>query len=113
MPLPTTSGTEQSDQSSAFRMAVPEVASLNVTASSGAATANAAAVIVTSESLTTAAGAQYTLTLTGVGTGLVDQDSNAPAAKKIKVSPEVTNTVNLLFGYFRRTVCLLMDMLSS
>ncbi len=43
------------------------------------------------------ASGEYTLTLSGLANGLVDQDGNAPAAKKIKVSPEVTNTVNLLF----------------
>ncbi len=43
------------------------------------------------------AAGEYTLSLSGVGTGLVDQDGNSPTAKKIKVSPEVTNTVNLLF----------------
>lgn len=43
------------------------------------------------------AAGEYTLTLTGVGAGLVDQDGNLPAPKKIKVSPEVTNTVNLLY----------------
>lgn len=43
------------------------------------------------------AAGEYTLALTGLANGLVDQDGNAPAAQKIKVSPEVTNTVNLLF----------------
>lgn len=43
------------------------------------------------------AAGEYTLSVTGVGTGLVDQDGNPPASKKIKVSPEVTNTVNLLY----------------
>jgi type II secretory pathway pseudopilin PulG len=43
------------------------------------------------------ASGEYTMTLTGVGTGLVDQDGNAPTAKKVKVSPEVTNTVSLLY----------------
>jgi len=43
------------------------------------------------------ASGEYTLTVSGLGTGLVDQDGNAPAAKKIKVSPEVTNTVYLLY----------------
>jgi Tfp pilus assembly protein PilV len=43
------------------------------------------------------ASGEYTLTLTGFGTGLVDQDGITPGTKKIKVSPEVTNTVNLLF----------------
>ncbi len=43
------------------------------------------------------ASGEYTLTLSGIANGLVDQDGSAPAAKKIKVSPEVTNTVNLLF----------------
>jgi Tfp pilus assembly protein PilV len=40
---------------------------------------------------------EYTMSITGVGAGLVDQDGLAPAAKQIKVSPEVTNTVNLLY----------------
>jgi Tfp pilus assembly protein PilV len=40
---------------------------------------------------------EYTLSITGVGSGLVDQDGNLPASKPIKVSPEVTNTVNLLY----------------
>ncbi len=39
----------------------------------------------------------YTLTVSGVGSGLVDQDGNAPAPKSIKVSPEVTTTVPLLY----------------
>ncbi len=43
------------------------------------------------------ASGEYTMAITGVGTGLVDQDGLAPAAKQIKVSPEVTNTVNLLY----------------
>lgn len=43
------------------------------------------------------AAGEYTLSVTGVGTGLVDQDGNPPESKKIKVSPEVTNTVNLLY----------------
>jgi Tfp pilus assembly protein PilV len=43
------------------------------------------------------ASGEYTMNITGVGTGLVDQDGAEPAAKKIKVSPEVTNTVNLLY----------------
>jgi Tfp pilus assembly protein PilV len=43
------------------------------------------------------AAGEYTLSLTGLATGLVDQDGNAPAPKKIKVTSEVTNTVNLLF----------------
>lgn len=43
------------------------------------------------------ASGEYTLTVTGVGAGLVDQDGNTPAPKPIKVSPEVTNTVNLLY----------------
>ena len=43
------------------------------------------------------ASGEYTLTLSGLANGLVDQDGNSPVAKKIKVSPEVTNTVNLLF----------------
>jgi Tfp pilus assembly protein PilV len=43
---------------------------------------------------------EYTLTISNVGAGLVDPDGNAPnspAARKIKVTPEVTNTVNLLY----------------
>jgi type II secretory pathway pseudopilin PulG len=40
---------------------------------------------------------EYTLSLSGVGTGLVDQDGLAPAPKKIKVNPEVTTTIPLLF----------------
>jgi Tfp pilus assembly protein PilV len=40
---------------------------------------------------------EYTLTLSGLATGLVDQDGNSPAPKIVKVSPEVTNTVNLLY----------------
>jgi Tfp pilus assembly protein PilV len=43
------------------------------------------------------ASGEYTMTISGVGAGLVDQDGLAPAAKKVKVSPEVTNTVNLLY----------------
>ena len=43
------------------------------------------------------ASGEYTLKLTGLATGLVDPDGNAPVSKKIKVSPEVTNTVNLLY----------------
>jgi Tfp pilus assembly protein PilV len=39
----------------------------------------------------------YTLTVSGVGSGLVDQDGNAPAPKPIKVNPEVTTTVPLLY----------------
>lgn len=39
----------------------------------------------------------YTLNVSGVGSGLVDQDGNAPAPKTIKVSPEVTTTVPLLY----------------
>lgn len=64
MALPNTSGTDTQHQSMAKRIAIIEVGSLNVAAVAGAATANAGAVIVTSEALTTAAGAQYTLTLT-------------------------------------------------
>lgn len=64
MALATTSGTDTSRQTQASRIGVPEIASVNVTAVAGAATGNAAAVVVTSESLTTAAGATYTLTLT-------------------------------------------------
>lgn len=64
MPLPTTSGTDTLHQAMAKRMGAPEVASVNASASAGAATANAAAAIITSEALTTAAGSQYTLTLT-------------------------------------------------
>lgn len=43
------------------------------------------------------AAGEYTLSITGVGTGLVDQDGNTPSTKGIKVSPEVTTTVPLLF----------------
>jgi type II secretory pathway pseudopilin PulG len=43
------------------------------------------------------ASGEYTLNLTGLATGLVDQDGVAPGPKMIKVSPEVTNTVNLLY----------------
>lgn len=43
------------------------------------------------------AAGEYTLSLTGLASSLVDQDGNAPAARKIKVTPEVTNTVNLLY----------------
>lgn len=43
------------------------------------------------------ASGEYTLTLSGLASSLVDPDGNAPAARKIKVSPEVTNTVNLLY----------------
>ncbi|HEX3240133.1 MAG TPA: hypothetical protein VHR18_08375 [Solirubrobacterales bacterium] len=43
------------------------------------------------------AAGEYTLTVSGVGTGLVDQDGLAPAPKKIKVNPEVTNTIPLLY----------------
>lgn len=39
----------------------------------------------------------YTLNVSGVGSGLVDQDGNAPGPKTIKVSPEVTTTVPLLY----------------
>jgi Tfp pilus assembly protein PilV len=39
----------------------------------------------------------YTLSVSGVGSGLVDQDGNAPAPKSIKVSPEVTTTVPLMY----------------
>lgn len=39
----------------------------------------------------------YTLNVSGVGTGLVDQDGNTPAPKTIKVTPEVTTTVPLMY----------------
>jgi hypothetical protein len=64
MTVPNTSGSNQAHQSQALRMAVEEIGSINVTAVAGAATANAGAVVVTTESLSTAAGGQYTLTLT-------------------------------------------------
>jgi Tfp pilus assembly protein PilV len=44
------------------------------------------------------AAGEYTLSITGVGVGLVDQDGNLPGTKKIKVSPEVTNTVPLFYN---------------
>lgn len=43
------------------------------------------------------AAGEYTLTVSGVGAGLVDQDGLTPAPKKIKVNPEVTNTIPLLY----------------
>ena len=43
------------------------------------------------------AAGEYTLTTSGYATGVVDADGNTPAAKKIKVSPRTTNTVNLLY----------------
>jgi hypothetical protein len=39
----------------------------------------------------------YTLSISNLGAGLVDPDGNAPAARSIKVTPEVTNTVNLFY----------------
>ena len=62
---PGTNGTEKRYQQSGVRMGVPVMRNLTATASAGAATLNAAgAGVITSESLTTAAGATYTLTLT-------------------------------------------------
>jgi Tfp pilus assembly protein PilV len=58
---------------------------------SGSTTASGCAIFLEQPS------GEYTLTLSGVGTGLVDQDGNAPAPKKVKISAEVTNTINLLF----------------
>jgi Tfp pilus assembly protein PilV len=43
------------------------------------------------------ASGNYSMNITGVGSGLVDQDGLPPAARQVKVSPEVTNTVNLLY----------------
>jgi Tfp pilus assembly protein PilV len=40
---------------------------------------------------------EYTLSITGVGTGLVDQDGNTPSTRKIKIAPETTTSVPLLF----------------
>jgi hypothetical protein len=62
---PGTNGTEKRFQQSGLRSAVLLQQNLTATASSGAATLNAAGSgIVTTESVTTAAGADYTLTLT-------------------------------------------------
>ena len=62
---PGTNGTEKRFQQSGFKVGVLEQVIGTATASSGAATLNASgAGIVTSESLTTAAGADYTLTVT-------------------------------------------------
>lgn len=84
MALATTSGTDTQHQTMAKRVGVPEIASANATASAGAATANAPATIITTEALTTAAGAQYTLTLTN---SLI----NAAASNGDIVSADVWN----------------------
>lgn len=65
MPLPGMTGTERSHTQQGLAAGVLEILSVPATAVAGAATANGAgAGIVTTESLATAAGAQYTLTLT-------------------------------------------------
>jgi len=67
---PGTTGTNKQNQSQGFRVGVLECLNNAATASSGAATLNAVGLlptacgVVTSESLTTAAAATYTLTLT-------------------------------------------------
>lgn len=62
---PGTSGTEKQWQNSGFRTGVLIQKNNTATASAGAATLNAAASgVVTTESLTTVAGSDYTLTLT-------------------------------------------------
>lgn len=64
MPVATTTGTEKTFGKEAVRIGVHEGPMSNATASAGAATANGGQGKITSESLTTAAGADYTLTLT-------------------------------------------------
>ena len=64
MPLPGTTGTNKVSGKQGFRIGILEVPFTLATAVAGAATANGGAGIVTSESLTTAAAATYTLTVT-------------------------------------------------
>lgn len=65
MPLPTTRGTDKIDERSAFRFGALEAYMASTAAAvAGAATLNQGQGVVTSEALTTAAGADYTLTLT-------------------------------------------------
>lgn len=62
---PGTTGTNKANQQSGFRIGALVMAPGQATAASGAATLNNAhAGVITSESLTTAAGSDYTLTLT-------------------------------------------------
>lgn len=65
MPLPTTTGTDRAARKQAFAIAILEEGEVaTAAATSGAAALNQGAGFVTSESLTTAVGANYTLTLT-------------------------------------------------
>lgn len=60
-----TSGTEMRYQQQAVKMGAPSMVNATATAAAGAVTLNAAASgVITSEALTTAAGADYTLTIT-------------------------------------------------
>lgn len=78
MPLPGQTGTRRESIHQGFSIGVLEIFSVPGTAVAGAVTVNGAgAGIVTTEALTTAAGAQYTLTLTNneinFGGGTSDQ----------------------------------------
>lgn len=70
---PGTTGTNKEFQQSGFRVAVPVMVNNTATATAGAATLNAAgAGIITSESLTTLPGSDYTLTLTNTMVAAAD-----------------------------------------
>jgi len=64
MPLPGTTGAEKTFAKESLRASVFEAPVLTATAVAGAATLNSAQGVITSESLSTAAGLLYTLTLT-------------------------------------------------
>lgn len=72
MPLVATTGTDKHDQDSSVRFTALETDVYAATATAGAATLNDYAGLITSESLTTAAAADYTLTLTNSAIAAAD-----------------------------------------